>query len=48
MWGVWDRAVDVRMNDDVDELDAIWDDIIEDLGSEYDACSNVSSIGWAA
>jgi len=46
--GVWDRAVDAWMNDDVDELDAIWDDIIEDLGSDYDAYSNVSSVGWAA
>ncbi|RAS22773.1 hypothetical protein BCL80_11919 [Streptomyces avidinii] len=46
--GVWDRAVDAWMNDDVDELDAVWDDIIQDLGSEYDAYSNVSSIGWAA
>ncbi|MFG2539893.1 hypothetical protein ACGFU4_32110 [Streptomyces sp. NPDC048511] len=26
----------------------LWDDIIEDLGSEYDAYSNVSSIGWTA
>ncbi|MFC9121674.1 hypothetical protein ACFTXO_18040 [Streptomyces sp. NPDC057067] len=46
--GVWDRAVDAWMNDDVDELDAVWGDIIEDLGSEYDAYSNVSSICWAA
>ncbi|MFD7973906.1 transcriptional regulator [Streptomyces clavifer] len=46
--GVWDRAVDAWINDDVAELDAIWDDIIQDLGSEYDAYSNVSSIGWAA
>ncbi|MFE1522263.1 transcriptional regulator [[Kitasatospora] papulosa] len=46
--GVWDRAVDAWMNDDADELDAIGDDIIQGLGSEYDAYSNVSSIGWAA
>ncbi|WP_331722496.1 transcriptional regulator [Streptomyces anulatus] len=46
--GVWDRAVDAWMNDDLAELDAIWDDIIEDLGSDYDAYSHVSSIGWAA
>ncbi|MFE6189141.1 transcriptional regulator [Streptomyces sp. NPDC056465] len=46
--GVWDRAVDAWMDDDVEELDAIWDDIIQDLGSDYDAYSNVSSIGWAA
>ncbi|WP_399554239.1 transcriptional regulator (plasmid) [Streptomyces anulatus] len=46
--GVWDRAVDAWMNDDLAELDAIWDDIIEDLGSDYDAYAYVSSIGWAA
>lgn len=27
------------------ELDAAWD-IVEDLGSDYDAYSNVSSVGW--
>ena len=46
--GIWDRAVDAWIDDDVQELDAIWDEIIQDLGSEYDAYSNVSSIGWAA
>jgi hypothetical protein len=46
--GVWDRAVDAWIDDDVQELDAIWDDIIQDLGSDYDSYSNVSSIGWAA
>ncbi|MFC8226272.1 hypothetical protein [Streptomyces sp. NPDC057287] len=48
MRGVWDRAVYAWMNDDVDELDVIWDDIIQYLGSEYDACCDISSIGWAA
>lgn len=46
--GVWDRAVDAWLDDDAQELDAIWDRIIEDLGSDYDGYSNVSSIGWAA
>ncbi|MEU2462517.1 transcriptional regulator [Streptomyces sp. NPDC012473] len=46
--GVWDRAVDAWIDDDFEELDAIWDEIIQDLGSKYDAYSNVSSIGWAA
>ncbi|MFF4248888.1 transcriptional regulator [Streptomyces sp. NPDC001822] len=46
--GVWDRAVDAWIDDDLGELDAIWDEIIQDLGSDYDAYSNVSSIGWAA
>ncbi|MFJ9059968.1 transcriptional regulator [Streptomyces sp. NPDC102409] len=45
---VWDRAVDAWMDDDVDELDAVWDIIIEDLGSDYDAYTYVSSVGWAA
>ncbi|MEV5295383.1 transcriptional regulator [Streptomyces sp. NPDC053741] len=46
--GVWDRAVEAWLEEDLAELDAIWDQIIEDIGSEYDAYSNVSSIGWAA
>ncbi|MEV7165853.1 transcriptional regulator [Streptomyces microflavus] len=46
--GLWDCAVDAWMDDDLEELDAVWDEIIEDLGSDYDAYSNVSSIGWAA
>ncbi|MEU0136811.1 hypothetical protein ABZ172_22705 [Streptomyces sp. NPDC006296] len=46
--GVWDRAEDAWMNDDVDELDAVWDSVIEDLGSDYDAYTNISSVGWAA
>ncbi|MFD9293168.1 transcriptional regulator [Streptomyces sp. NPDC060030] len=46
--GVWDRAVDAWINDDVAELDAVWDEIIQDLGSDYDSYTNVSSIGWAA
>ncbi|WP_432106036.1 transcriptional regulator [Streptomyces sp. bgisy091] len=46
--GVWDRAVDAWLEEDLAELDTIWDQIIEDIGSEYDAYSNVSSIGWAA
>ncbi|WP_331730698.1 transcriptional regulator [Streptomyces sp. NBC_01174] len=46
--GVWDRAVDAWIDDDFEELDAIWDEIIRDIGSEYDMYANVSSIGWAA
>lgn len=45
---MWDRAVDAWLAEGLAELDAIWDQIIEDIGSEYDAYSNVSSIGWAA
>ncbi|MFD9502462.1 transcriptional regulator [Streptomyces sp. NPDC060035] len=35
--GAWDRAVDAWLDEDLAELDAIWDQIIEDIGSEYDA-----------
>lgn len=46
--GLWARALDAWMDDDLEELDAVWDEIIEDLGSDYDTYSNLSSIGWAA
>ncbi|MFD8690726.1 hypothetical protein [Streptomyces sp. NPDC059651] len=46
--GVWDRAVDAWMDDDVEELDAVWDEILDLIGSDYDGYSNVSSIGWSA
>ncbi|WP_432106055.1 hypothetical protein [Streptomyces sp. bgisy091] len=29
--GVWDRAVDAWLEEDLAELDAIWDQIIEDI-----------------
>ncbi|QRV31809.1 transcriptional regulator [Streptomyces californicus] len=46
--GVWDRAVDAWMDDDLDELDAVWDEILDLIGSDYDGYSYVSSIGWSA
>ncbi|MGW4221494.1 transcriptional regulator [Streptomyces bacillaris] len=46
--GVWDRAVDAWMDHDQAELDAVWDDILDLIGSDYDAYSYVSSIGWSA
>ncbi|RPK87311.1 hypothetical protein [Streptomyces anulatus] len=46
--GVRESAVDAWPDGNTQELEAIWDRIIEDLGSDYDGCSNVSSIGWAA
>ena len=39
---------DAWTNDDFDELDAVWSIVIEDLGSDYDTHSNVSSVGWTA
>ncbi|MFG3398757.1 transcriptional regulator [Streptomyces parvus] len=46
--GVWDRAVDAWMDDDLDELDAVWDEVLDLIGSDYDGYSYVSSIGWSA
>lgn len=46
---VWDRAVDAWMNDDDHELEAIWDEIISGaLGTDWDAYTHVSSVGWNA
>ncbi|MFE1937615.1 transcriptional regulator [Streptomyces sp. NPDC059474] len=46
---VWDRAVDAWSAEDTQELEAIWDDIIQStLGTDWDAYTHVSSIGWAA
>lgn len=46
--GVWDAAVDAWLDDDYTALDDIWDDVIADIGTDYDSYSYVSSIGWAA
>ncbi|MFF8471967.1 transcriptional regulator [Streptomyces griseus] len=46
--GVWDRAVDAWMDDDLAGLDAVWDEVLDLIGSDYDGYSYVSSIGWAA
>ncbi|MFE1478493.1 transcriptional regulator [Streptomyces cyaneofuscatus] len=46
--GVWDRAVDAWMDDDLGELDAVWDEVLDLIGSDYDGYSFVSSIGWSA
>ncbi|UCM91607.1 transcriptional regulator [Streptomyces marincola] len=46
---VWDTAVDAWLADDEQTMDAIWDDLIRgNLGSEWDAYSYVSSLGWNA
>lgn len=44
----WEAAVDAWLADDDEGLDAVWDEVITDLGSEYDSYSYVSSIGWSA
>lgn len=44
----WEAAVDAWLADDTEALDAVWDEVIADLGSDYDSYSYVSSIGWSA
>ncbi|MFH8687453.1 hypothetical protein ACH4EC_11330 [Streptomyces anulatus] len=48
MQGVWDRAVDAWVDDDVEELDAVWDEALDLTGSDYDAYTHVSSTASAA
>ncbi|MFE4334578.1 hypothetical protein ACFRQM_35795 [Streptomyces sp. NPDC056831] len=46
--GVWDRAVDAWIDGDKRELEAVWDDIMSGgLGTDWDAYTHVSSVGWA-
>ncbi|WP_257981190.1 hypothetical protein [Streptomyces sp. CB02959] len=46
---IWDRAVDAWIAHDASELEAIWDEIIQGgLGTDWDAYTYVSSVGWAA
>ncbi|MFF3768533.1 transcriptional regulator [Streptomyces sp. NPDC001922] len=45
---IWDRAVDAWIAGDREELDAIWDEIIQALGTDWDGYTFVSSVGWAA
>ncbi|MFD6274695.1 hypothetical protein ACFWFI_03800 [Streptomyces sp. NPDC060209] len=42
------ELLDAWLADDVEELDAIWDEILQDFGTDWDKYANVSSIGWAA
>ncbi|MFB6817583.1 transcriptional regulator [Streptomyces sp. NPDC056347] len=47
--GVWDRAVDAWIDDDLGELDDVWQQICQDhLGSDWEAYAYVGSIGWDA
>ncbi|MFB6908030.1 transcriptional regulator [Streptomyces bacillaris] len=46
---LWDRAVDAWMDDDLGELDDVWQQICQDhLGTDWEAYAYVDSIGWAA
>lgn len=44
----WDAAVNAWLADDAEALDAVWDEVITDLGSDFDSYSFVSSVGWSA
>lgn len=45
---VWSAAVDAWLDEDYEAMEAVWDEIIMDLDSGYDAYTNIRSIGWAA
>ncbi|KJY27388.1 hypothetical protein VR45_34965, partial [Streptomyces sp. NRRL S-495] len=44
----WEEIVEAWAEGDLDTLDEWWDEIIQDLGSDYDAYSHVSSLGFSA
>ncbi|MFD7859141.1 transcriptional regulator [Streptomyces microflavus] len=46
---LWDRAVDAWMDNDLGELDDVWQRICQDhLGTDWEAYAYVDSIGWDA
>lgn len=45
---VWDDMVDAWLDEDESTLDDIWEDVIQDMDSQYDAYSNVSAVGFGA
>jgi hypothetical protein len=45
---IWDAAVDAWLDEDYEAMEAVWDEIIMDLDSGYDAYTNIFSLGWAA
>ncbi|MEU0002180.1 transcriptional regulator [Streptomyces microflavus] len=46
---LWDRAVDAWMDNDLGELDDVWQQICQDhLGTDWEAYAYVDSIGWDA
>lgn len=46
--GIWDDMVDAWIARDNQALDTIWDEIITDIGSDWDSYAYVSSIGFGA
>ncbi|MEU8960071.1 hypothetical protein AB0C93_37925 [Streptomyces sp. NPDC048518] len=47
-WSVWGPLVDAWADQNEDEIDEIWEDIISDLDSDLTAYAYVSSVGIAA
>lgn len=44
---VWDAAVDAWIADDRAAMEDVWEGAVVDIGSDYDAYTFVSSVGWA-
>ncbi|KAK1176685.1 hypothetical protein B7755_052065 [Streptomyces sp. NBS 14/10] len=45
---IWDDLVDAWAGQDLEEIDDIWDDVIQDIGSEYAAYAYVSAVSIGA
>ncbi|NJP65522.1 transcriptional regulator [Streptomyces spiramenti] len=45
---VWEAAVDAWLTGDLDAMTDVWEGVIQDLDSGYDAYTFVSSVGWAS
>ncbi|NJQ07360.1 transcriptional regulator [Streptomyces lonarensis] len=45
---VWEAAVDAWLDNDLEAMTHVWEEIIMDLDSGWDAYTHVSSVGWAA
>ncbi|MFC9399215.1 hypothetical protein ACFTWS_39815 [Streptomyces sp. NPDC057027] len=45
---IWGDLVDAYAAQDADTVDEIWDDVISDLDSDYNAYAHVSSVGIGA
>ncbi|TDC18420.1 transcriptional regulator [Streptomyces sp. 8K308] len=43
---IWDDIIQAWIDEDGQMLDIVWDEIITDIGSDYDSYSYVSSIGF--
>ncbi|MFD5317354.1 transcriptional regulator [Streptomyces sp. NPDC127098] len=43
---IWDDIIQAWIDEDGQMLDIVWDEIITDIGSDYDSYSYVSSVGF--